>query len=381
MIRNIYKFLTSAKLALILLIVILACCVIGVTVYRGAKAGEMIFATLWFNGLLVILVINIAFCFFPRIWGRRLTVVSVGMILFHLSFVAMLLGIVYNSLFHFHGIIRLAEGEVLPQGDPVSWDAISQGRFFDISRLKGDITLIQMRKGYEIDGKNKMVAYEGVIYITHRFSHNGFSYFREKEGYSILIVLYDRHDNWIYGFYVPLQSYRQAPDNFLYSTGLKEKPGSFPFPQGALDPQFFLQAIYYPDPEKERAGEVRFAVWPLPGEEMNKADSSRETALANVPGQKKESDPHGGVPGMDKIASAEGTDPRDEKPLFEGKVLMGEKFRAGDYSLAMEEVRYWAAMSVRYDPGKLTVLTALWVGLGGMIITFFGRLMRRSKKS
>ena len=83
-IRKIYKFLSSVKLAMVLLITILACCVAGVTIWRGAEAGRLIFGTLWFNGILSLLVVNVAFCFFPRMWGRRLTLVSFGMILFHL---------------------------------------------------------------------------------------------------------------------------------------------------------------------------------------------------------------------------------------------------------------------------------------------------------
>lgn len=86
-----------------LLVAILACCVIGVTVLREERAWSLIFSTLWFNGLLVLLVVNVGFCFFGRIWGRKVTLISLGMILFHLSFIAMFAGIVYNSLFYFRG--------------------------------------------------------------------------------------------------------------------------------------------------------------------------------------------------------------------------------------------------------------------------------------
>lgn len=344
--RKLYNVLSSVKLAMALLISILVCCVIGVTFVRGERAWVLIFDTLWFNGLLVLLVLNVAFCFFGRIWGRRLTVTSVGMILFHLSFVFILLGITYNSLFYFKGIIRLTEGEALPNMQVESYDAISAGRFFSFSKLKGETKLIKMHKGYKIDGVDKKIAYEisvgeeatkkqGIVYITKKLEYNGFSYFREKEGYSVLITLYDKQGQEVYGAYVPLQSLKQKDGSFLYTTGTKDGPGDFPFPSEPARPQFALQVSYRPSNITERAGEVFFQVWPL--SEMKDGQ---------------------------------------EEPIAKGKVEVKKKFDAGDYYLEASEIRYWAAMTVRQDPGKVIVLTSLWVGLGGMVITFIGRLRK-----
>lgn len=348
--RRTYFFMSSVKLALALLIVILVCCIIGVTIYRGSRAGEMIFGTLWFNGLLILLVVNIAFCFFGRIWGRKVTLISLGMILFHLSFVFMLGGIIYNSLFCFRGLIRLTEGETLPNNDPQSYDYGDFGRFFDLSKLKGETTLIKMHKGYNVDGADKQVAYEvavgegrakkqGIIYITHKLEHNGFAYFREKEGYSLLIMLDDKRGRELYGAFVPLQSLKQKGDQYLYTTGTKDGPGSFPFPQDPLKPLFALQAAYHPAFLKERTGDAVFQVW-----QLDKADDD------------------------------------GKKPIAEGRAPTGKKVKAGDYYLSAKEVRYWVGMTVRYEPGKPIVLASLWVGFGGMVITFIGR-MRKGKGS
>lgn len=348
--RKIYHFLASSKLAMFLLVSILACCVIGVTIVRGQRAGTLIFSTLWFNGLLVLLVVNVAFCFFGRIWGRKLTLVSLGMILFHLSFVAMLAGIIYNSMFYFRGLIRVTEGETLPSGDPRSYDYGDHGRLFGFSKLKGETTLIKMHKGYKVDGADKQVAYEvavgegrskklGFIYITHKLDHNGFGYFREKEGYSLLIILYDKRGRELYGAYIPLQSLKQKGDQYLYTTGTKEGPGSFPFPQDPLNPLFALQAAYHPAFLKERAGDAVLQVW-----QLDKAADDRK------------------------------------KPIAEGRAAIGKKIKAGDYYLSVEEVRYWVGMNVRHEPGQPVVLASFWVGLSGMVITFIGR-MRKGKGS
>jgi len=351
LLQKVYALLSSVKLALALLIIILMCCVTGVTILRGERAWALIFNTLWFNGILVLLVTNVGVCFFGRIWGRRVTLISLGMILFHLSFVALLGGIIYSSLFYFRGTIRLTEGETLASGDPQSYDAFDHGRFFDFSKLKGETALIKMHRGYLLEYEDKRAAYEvavgeggqkkqGIIYITHSLDHNGFSYFNDKEGYSLLIMLYDQAGKELYGAHVPLQSLKQQNDTYLYTTGTKVGPGRLPFPQDPLKPLYELQIVYIPTLIKERAGDAVFQVWPLA-----EADAKQE-----------------------------------KKPIAERKALIGEQFKVRDYFLSVKEVRYWVGMMVRYEPGKPIVLTSLWVGLSGMIITFVGR-MRKDRKA
>jgi hypothetical protein len=373
------------KLAMALLIAILACCLVGVTVFRGERAWTLIFSTLWFNGLLVSLVVNVVFCFFPRMWGRKLTLISLGMVLFHLSFVAILGGIVYNSLFYFRGLIRLTEGETLPSGQIQSYDLAEYGRFFDFSKLKGETTLLRMHRGYKVDGADKILAYEvavgeesskkqGIIYITKSLDHNGFSYFNEKEGYSVLVMLSDKQGKELYGAHIPLQSIQQKDKKYLYITGTKESPGSLPFPQDPLKPLFDLQVAYRPEQGKERRGDAFFWVWPLSQEHGVKGPSP-----AHAGGGSEQVKAVGGFT-HDQPGNTAGQK-QEEKPIAEGKAPIGERFDAGDYSLSPKEIRYWVGMRVRYEPGKPIVLTSLWVGFGGMVITFIGRMRRGKKQS
>lgn len=346
--RKIYDLLASSKLAMFLLVAILVCCVMGVTIVRGQEAWEAIFSTIWFNGLLVLLVVNVACCFFGRIWHRKLTLITFGMILFHLSFVAILGGVVYNSLFFFRGIIRLTEGEMLPSGDPQSYDRIEKGRFFDFSRLRGETSLVKMHAGYKVGGEDKRAAYEvavgegtdrkqGLIYITHKLTHRGFDYFNDREGYSLLITLSDREGRELYGAHLPLQSIRQNDGSYVYSSGYtangKTHTSSFRFPNPPEKPLFDLQVAYELSKLQERSGVARFQLFPLGS--------------------------------MEAVPFAEGTAP------------IGEKFGVGEYELSAREVRYWVAMQVRHEPGKPVVLASLWVGLGGMLLTMIGRMTRR----
>lgn len=350
--RKIYDFLASSRLAMFLLVMILGCCVAGVTFLRGEVADTRLFNSLWFNGLLVLLIINVACCFFGRIWGRRVTIISFGMILFHLSFVAMFAGIVYNSLFFFRGIIRLTEGETLPNSDPQSYDIKERGRFFRYSRLQGDTTLNKMETHYKVDGLDKRVAYDisvghpgmkksGIIYLTRNLDYYGVRYFPEKQGYSVLTVIYDKSGKELHGAYLPLQTLMESKGGYIHSSGSKKGPGSLEFPRLPEKPLLDLQVAYRPDPSKERAGVALFQVRPL-GSDLQPL--------------------------------------KDREPL-KGEAAIGAQFAAGDYLLSVKEVRYWVGMKVVYEPGQPIVLASLWAGLAGLIITFFGRVWKKRRNA
>ncbi|QXE90560.1 cytochrome c biogenesis protein ResB [Geomonas subterranea] len=350
--RAIYDFLASAKLAMVLLVAILTCCVVGVTLFRGQRSGEMIFDTMWFNGLLVFLIVNVACCFFGRIWGRRVTLTSFGMILFHLSFVAMFIGIIYNSLFFFRGSMRLTEGETVQNGERQSYDQVSMGRFFNVMWLKGETTLNAMHLSYKLDGVEKKRAYditvgEGevkkqeTIYLTKNLKYRGFKFFPDQEGYSVLTVLYDKQGKELYGAYVPLQSLKHDANSTFYTTGTKAGPGSLTFPYAPEKPLFDLQVAYRPDPVQPKSGTAFFMVKPL-GSPLSMADQQ--------------------------------TFEKSQTPL-------GALYDAGEYRLSAREVRYWVSMKVSYEPGQIIVLSSLWVGLFGMILTTAGRMLKGRRDS
>lgn len=351
MFGKLYEFLASARLAMALLLIILTVCIAGATFFSGEKAVKYVFSTLWFNGLLILLVVNIACCFSGRILGRRLTIISCGMILFHVSFVTILLGVVYNSLFYFRGTIRLTEGETLQNGDSNSYDTFTHGRFFSFLRVRGETSLITVHHNYKVGSENKRAAYEiavgegaakktGIIYVTHNLSHKGFAYYPEVEGYSLFVMLADGGGRDIYGAHVPLQSLKQKDGSFIYVTGSKEGPSPFPFPQQHLEPFMGLLLGFVPAPEMDRSGLVDYKVYPIVGDYLKIGD----------------------------------------EPILEGQVRSNESFNAFNHGLSVREIRYWVTMTVRHEPGKPIVLTSLCVCLLGMTLTTVGRLMKRRDK-
>jgi hypothetical protein len=345
--RRAFAALSSPQLAIALLISVLVCCVIGVTVIKGERAGVLIFNAPWFNGLLVLLAVSSGLTFFVRIWGRKLTLISVGMIVFHVCFLSMLGGVVYNSLFHFNGLMRLTEGETLPNRDPASFDLAETGRFFDYARLRGETTLVRMHRGFKVDGQDKRAAYEitvgeaagkttSTIYMTQNLDHDAVRYLVSKEGYSIGVILQDKQGRELNATMVPLQSLPTGKETFLYTTGTAQEPASFLFPPPPAPPALLLEARYVPDPKLDRSGQVEFFTRP-----------ASEAAVS---------------------------------PVRSGKVAIGQSFDAGDYLVQAGEIRYWVGINLRHDPGLTTILASLWAGLGGMTMTFIGRILQDAKR-
>jgi hypothetical protein len=411
--RRVADLLVSPKLAIALLLVVLACCVAGVTAVRGARAGELIFSTLWFNALLVLLAVSSFAAFFSRIWRRRWTVVSVGMILFHLSFAAMLGGIVWNRLFYFRGVLRLTEGETLPNGLPDSYDSVEHGRLFDFSRLRGATTLVAMHRDYKVDGGNKRAAYEiavgetaprphHVIYVTEYLDWDGVRYFCSKEGYSVLLIVSDQDGKERYGAHVPLQSFRRDDGTYHYASGTSSEEVAFAFPPEAEGPLLAVFLSYRPSTIKDRQGEVTFRTWPASalsgsaaaaGPQANPHVASGDPFGAHAdpltpepPARAGAPDPHAGAgptagaanPHAAADAAGAGHGAPDgssmPRPEHEGRVLVGAPFDAGAFLLTPREIRYWVGMDVRYDPGLTVILASLCFGLAGMVVTFVGRI-------
>lgn len=413
--RRIYDLLASAKLAMLLLVAILLSCLFGAILFKEQQARQLVFGSLWFNGILVLLVVNTACCFFGRMWKRKLTVVSFGMILFHLSFVAMFVAIVFNSLFSFNGILRLTEGETLSNRDPKSYDSANPGLFFSYSRLKGETTLLKVHRGYIVDGDDRKIAFDleladggtekrGTVYINNKFSYKGVDYLREQEGYSLLTIVNDRKGNELHGAHIPLQSYRQNDGSYIYGSGTKAGPGWFGFPPVNGTPLFNLQLEYFTENRRDRDGRVRLKVWPLVRTGGGHAGSPSSGATHHADGGQVESpmagvshagggsgqavNPHDGGAmqasdsGMHVPAPAGGAmnhagGGEMGKPVADATVNVAEKVAFGEYQLTAAEVRYWVAMNVRYNPGKPVVLASLWVGLAGMIMTTIGRIWKR----
>lgn len=338
-------FLRSIKLALILLILVFLSSILG-AILPPTLGREIIFSSLWFNSLLVLLTVNILFCTLKRVTNLFVFIrglnsrsfVLLGSIIFHFSFILLFLGIIYNSLFFFEGGIRLTEGETLSCSDEENYDWIRKGRFFEITKLKdlGEIYFHKLYPSYYVRGDYKGVANkivltagsnkkEGIIYKNSPLKYKGFEFYREVDGLSPLFVFRDRWGRVLGGAYAPLNAVRRPDGNFNYV-------GGFPFPQG--NPFFGLWSAYFPGTKNEKA-KVFLEI--------------KQLVSAN---------------------QDEG-----EKELFKGKVFLKEMVPVGFFLISVDEIRYWSRFTVIYRPGLSLIFFSFWLALGGISLTTITKIV------
>ena len=129
--------------------VVILVVVLAATVFLSPTvARQAVFTRLWFNGILTLLVVNTASCFFSRLRRRAWNLAFAGVVIFHLSFVAMFVGVITNSLFYYKGALRLTEGESIGISDPNAYDEEYWGPFFNHQWMRGTVTLHKLYTQY-----------------------------------------------------------------------------------------------------------------------------------------------------------------------------------------------------------------------------------------
>jgi hypothetical protein len=345
--------LRSKYLAISLMVSILLVVLFSTVFLSPLAAHRLVFTTLWFNGILLLLVVNTACCFFSRLSRRSWDLAFSGIVIFHLSFVMLFLGVAYDKLCYFHGTVRLTEGETLNLADRASYDDPEWGRLFAPARtLMGEVTLHKILHHYNVSGRDKGVAAEltfssgaadtvrGFTYVTNHLTYNGFRFFRDKGGFSPCVLLYEKDGKESYGACYSLQSLREKDGKFSYTTGSPHGPSPIPFPQAPLKPLFNLLTRYYPEPKNELGGKIQFGIAPLP----------------------------------------DGQRPGKEEILFGKKAIIGEKVLVGEHLLELKEVRSWVNLDVKYNPGRYLIMISFWSGLGGITLTLLARIFRQGKR-
>jgi len=366
-----FLFLRSTKFAFVLLVLVLFFSLVG-TILPPALGREIIFSSLWFNFLLVLLTVNILFCTLRRVKALRRerrgsaedavsspwtpfvfirgvnsrSFVLLGSIIFHFSFVLLTLGVSYNQLFFFEGGIRLTEGETLSCSDEQNYDWIKKGKFFSPQKLKdlGELYLHKLYPSYYLKGDYKGVANkivlrtqnnekEAIVFVNNPLKYKRFEFYRDVDGYSLLFVFRDRWGRVLDGAYAPLNAVRRADGNFNYV-------GGFPFPP--VNPFFSLWSVYFPETgvitPNEKA-KVFLEIKQLGSEIQNEV----------------------------------------EKELFKGKAGLKEMVPVGFFFISVDEVRYWSRMKVIHHPGLFLIFFSFWLAFGGISLSTIAKMIKKSQ--
>jgi len=351
-------FLRSARLAIILLILVFLSSISG-AILPPALGREIIFSSLWFNFLLVLLTVNILFCTLKRITNLRKFIHEysrIGSIIFHFSFVLLTLGVSYNQLFFFEGGIRLTEGETLSCSDEQNYDWIKKGKFFSPQKLKdlGELYLHKLYPSYYLKGDYKGVANkivlrtqnnekEAIVFVNNPLKYKRFEFYRDVDGYSLLFVFRDRWGRVLDGAYAPLNAVRRADGNFNYV-------GGFPFPP--VNPFFSLWSVYFPE-----TGVI------TPNEKAKVFLEIRQLAS----------------PASPELQRGEPNQSREEKELFKGKAGLKEMVPVGFFFISVDEVRYWSRMKVIHHPGLFLILFSFWLAFGGISLSTIAKMIKKSQ--
>ena len=75
--------------------------------------------------------------------------------------------------------------------------------------------------------------------------------------------------------------------------------------------------------------------------------------------------------------------PDRKKPpeeLFNGKAAFGERVKAANYFLSMDEVRYWTSINVIYRPGLGVIFGSFWIAFGGLILSLIQKAVNQVRK-
>jgi cytochrome c biogenesis protein len=247
-----------------------------------------------------------------------------GSIVFHLSFLVILLGLIYSGVTRHVGLMIIAEGQTVTDQ---SQDYLKLGRRpllgaehggFQVRLERFEPTYYQGRTG--VDYAAELTVLEGgrpvkrqVVRVNEPLTYKGASFLLVRYGFAPRFVLTDAEGKEVFDGFVNLVVLTEGAEDFfdIPGTGLR------------------VRVRLYPDMAVEE-GQMR----------------SRSLQPIN--------------PVAHLVVSDEA------RTLFEGAVPLGDAAHWGEVSLSFSELRYWSQYHVAKDPGKGIIYGGFWLGVAGI---------------
>ncbi|MBI3096726.1 MAG: cytochrome c biogenesis protein ResB [Planctomycetes bacterium] len=101
-----WKALTSVRLTMVLLPLIIVACIAG-SLFEQERANRLVYHSVWFNGLIALLGVNTLICMLSRAtlrWSQATFILN------HISLLVIMAGAVVGGLWGFRGMMVIPEG-------------------------------------------------------------------------------------------------------------------------------------------------------------------------------------------------------------------------------------------------------------------------------
>jgi len=218
--KKLFAFLASLKLAVILLLMLLAGLSAGTIIETrmGADvAGQAVYYAWWFLGLQGLLAVNLALSLadlFP--WTRK----RIGFVVTHASLLLILAGAATSYFLKIQGMVSIAEGasgSVIEERDPAGNVLSTHQLPFDVKLDKftletypGTMRPSGFRSEVEITDHDSGRTFPAAIWMNHELHHRGFALFQssytQEDGRqtTLLSVAKDPGQNLVFAGYLTL---------------------------------------------------------------------------------------------------------------------------------------------------------------------------------
>lgn len=274
-----------------------------------------------------------------------------GSILFHISFILLLVGIVYGKLNGFDGTVSIIEGDTWVEGH-ANYDIIREGVLFDEQHQGFRVRVDDYKVTYYESGapsnfettlsvfdNGKKVASD-TIFVNGKLIYKGVKFYQSSYGWAPRVKV-TRGDEVL----------ADGPVVFLgqpiFSQGVVKVPAAGPPPA-----QVGLEFFFVPDPVVSQ-GQV-FGNSPLLNDPTLYFRLYQGDLGLNVPQS---------VYSLDKTGLAF---------VSEHEVkLNGTTDLPGGLQVSFPEIREWTGLQVAKDPGIPTIYTAFTLALIGVLISFY----------
>ncbi|MFC2011247.1 cytochrome c biogenesis protein ResB [Chloroflexota bacterium] len=252
-----------------------------------------------------------------------------GSIVFHLSFLLILLGVIYSGMTRYMGLMVLTEGQTFTeqsqdyliatrvpflgekhQGFQVRLDNFQPTYYKGKTGTDYVAYLVVLENGREVKEKQ--------LRVNQPLTYKGTTFLLEHYGFAPRFILRDASGAELFNRFVNLRVLTEGAED------------SFTIPEAGIE----VKARFYPD-------------------------------MIMVDGQMRTDSLRPNNPLMSLVVSDGG------KTLFEGAVPMEESIEFENTSLSFTELRYWTQYRVIKDAGGDTIIFAgFWLGVTGLVARY-----------